>query len=114
MRKAIGLIVLLLISLSTHATEHVGSECSDEGNRVFLKNQHISKYLISTIMSGKEYAFKIEVDKKWFKVILKEGEDPRGYRDQFSSTARIAKILNIPVNVCVDTNGGYLLGIELL
>lgn len=67
-------------------------------------------------MSEKEDAFKIEVDEKWFKAVLKEkeGEEIKEYSDSFSSTARMAKILHLPVNRCVDhKEDSCLLGIEL-
>lgn len=107
---------LLLISISFHATSSLDGECSTGTERAILSNKHISKYFVATNISEKDYAFKIEVEGKWFKTVLKEknGEEQWGYRDQLSSTARIAKILHLPVNLCVDhKEGGYLLGIEL-
>ncbi|MFT8209432.1 MAG: hypothetical protein ACMZI0_00125 [Symbiopectobacterium sp.] len=84
-----------------------------ENKYIMIEDKHIEEYAIATIISEKHYGFKIKVDKKWFKAILKEVEETQGYRDQFSSTARIAKILNLPVNICVGREeDGYLLGIE--
>ncbi|MCW2475567.1 MULTISPECIES: hypothetical protein [unclassified Symbiopectobacterium] len=112
MRRTVGLTVLLLISMSSHAMGDLESECHKGGKHNMLKGEHIKEYFISTTISETNYGFKIKVNDEWYKTILKENEE-QGYRDQFSSTARIAKILHLPVNVCVDKVNGYLLGIEL-
>lgn len=96
------------------AIENMEDACNTRGAE-FQKDVYIDGYSINTILPGEEYGFYVRVLKEWFKVVLRSEKEKDVYRDQFSSTARMANAMGIPVNVCLDrTGGGYLLGIEIL
>ncbi|MCW2481380.1 hypothetical protein [Candidatus Symbiopectobacterium sp. NZEC135] len=125
MKKIISSIVFTTIVMSTSINAHVTSiletQCvspeTKTGGRnsyYFKDNVHVEKFSISTIYPDNAYAFSIEIEGHIYKTVLKEQDKDTEHRDQFSSTAKIAKALNLPVNLCLDSeSGGYLLGIEL-
>lgn len=135
MKKIILLMMLsstaISMSVSANAVSALESQCvpidsNVEINRVFKKNVRIKSYSISTVLGSsssvnkEKYGFVVAVkegdnntNSNHYHVVLKAG-DQSEYRDQLSSTARMAKVLNLPVNICVDkdSGNGFLLGIE--
>lgn len=108
--------LLVSTNVSAYSDSILESEChstNGTNNRHFLKDMKIELFTISTITDVNFYGFSIGVGNRKYKVILKSSVE-NAYRDQFSSTARMAKVLNLPVNICVDNlyGDGYLLGIE--
>lgn len=115
MKKSIFSTILFVISFSVDAVtpDSLEKYCELHENGIFKKNVRIDSFGLTTIINDAHYGFIIKAEGKQFEVILNEKDVAWG-RDQFASTARMAKVLNLPVNICVDNEqGGFLLGIEV-
>lgn len=105
------LSVLLFSSFPALSFYSLEDECSIYGGH-YTENVHIKDYRVSTILAGKtKYGFVVKVENVWYQTVLGEASVSNS-RDEFSRLALAAKVLNLPVNICVDINK-YLLGIEL-
>ena len=72
---------------------------------------YLAGYNIATIADGSlQLGIEIKVGNNWYLSLLSEKSKDNN-REEMASLARVARVLNLPVNVCI--NKKYLLGIEL-
>ncbi|MCW2481382.1 hypothetical protein [Candidatus Symbiopectobacterium sp. NZEC135] len=130
--------ILLMIFFSCFVSENVSANgksnfkklcdsysSGDESKTKHEKNVRIESYSISTITQNNLHGFGVVIKNLKYRMIIKTGEGSKS-TEQFSDIARMAKVLNLPVNVCVDNkkydegsgvpgdkSDGRLLGIEI-
>ena len=95
----------------SNAGTSLAQQCTDY-NVTYLKGKTIKSITISSIWksintSELEAALNVEVDNTWYVLALSNNAR------RMASLAQTAVTTKQKVDLCVDTNGGYLVGITL-
>lgn len=99
------LITFLLISHSSFAGESLRSSCSANSQGTLLKNVKIQNYNYNTTLSNFNLQTSISPG-KWF-----SSRHDNGATIMYDM-AKTARLTGERVDICINTNGNYLLGIE--
>lgn len=110
MKKSILLALFLFVFSLNSMASSLQVECSNFGGRV-ISNTKITKFSISSINRGNTYGFNVEVPNGTSYSMILIDPLPMIYREEIASTARMAKVLGLSVDLCVQDN--VLYGIQL-
>ncbi len=108
--KICFMLCAILAAVPDIASASLKENCYIYGG-AYKPKVYLAAYNIATIADGSlQLGLEIKVGNNWYLSLLSEKSKDNN-REEMASLARVARVLNLPVNVCI--NHKYLLGIEL-